>query len=369
MSHRQRILATLTGEGAADATTVAPDLSEWLTRNKLNGSVPPKYAGMDLLALHREMNMGLPWHAYGEFVVKSSHRCEMTVEITDDRKVRTIRTPNGELQEMSVRTADSAGSYFRREHFVKEAGDLKLVAEYLADRTFAPDVAGCQKVLDWLGDAGVMDLVLPKSSLPAMLNNDYVEMADGMMMMMDHPEACEEFFGIVEEAEVPFFKMLAELPARLAIFPHNLDVTMIPPNWFEKYLMPYYQRQCRILHDAGKVVSVHADGRLLPLLPLLAQTDIDVLDGCTPSPMNDFEPEQLAEIWPSGRSLWMGVPATLFCEANTTTEDIRTFARRILDIFGNRVVLNVGDQLPPNGDIEKVRALNDAAGALTESDR
>jgi len=360
VTHRQRILATLTGE-AADRPPVAPDLSEWLKVNRAAGTLPDRYAGMDLLSLHRDIGAGLPWHAYGEFLTVGNHRCEMTVEDDGDVRTKTIRTPRGALREVSVRTDASAGSYFRREHFVKEIADLEILAEYLTDRTFAPDVAGCRRVLDWLGEDGVMDLVVPKSCLPMLLNNQYVEMSAGIMMLMDHPAACEALMAAVEEAEVPFFGMLGALPARLAIFPHNLDVTMIPPNWFERYLLPYYRRHCRILHEADKVVSVHADGRLRPLLGLLARTEIDVLDGCTPAPMNDYEPEELAAAIPDRMRLWMGVPATLFCQRGVTADQIRSFARRILDTFPGRVVLNVGDQLPPNGDIEKVRALIAAA--------
>lgn len=45
-----------------------------------------------------------------------------------------------------------------------------------------------------------------------------------------------------------------------------------------------------------------------------------------------------------------------------TTEDILGFGRRILDTLGDRVVPNVGDQAPPDADVEKVAALASVCG-------
>ena len=81
----------------------------------------------------------------------------------------------------------------------------------------------------------------------------------------------------------------------------------------------------------------------------------------TPAPMNDFEVEEISRWLGARQRLWCGVPATLFCPPAAGEEEIRRFARRILDAFGPRVILNVGDQLPPNGDIGRVRILVETA--------
>ena len=103
------------------------------------------------------------------------------------------------------------------------------------------------------------------------------------------------------------------------------------------------------------------DGRLAGLLPMVRDTGLDILDGLTPAPMNDWELSQcLAALGPNQR-LWCGVPCTLFCDG-TAAGAIQAFGRRILDAFGPRVVLNVGDQVPPNADIDNVAALDAACG-------
>jgi hypothetical protein len=80
------------------------------------------------------------------------------------------------------------------------------------------------------------------------------------------------------------------------------------------------------------------------------------LDGCTPAPMFNFEVEELAEAMPEGMCAFCGVPATLFCQ-NLSNENLFVFADRIMTALKGRGIVNVGDILPADGDIEQVIAL------------
>ena len=91
---------------------------------------------------------------------------------------------------------------------------------------------------------------------------------------------------------------------------------------------------------------------------MLDQTGFDYLDGCTPAPMFNYEVEQLAEALPDGMFSYCGVPPTLLCQ-KLPTEEIVAFGRRIIKAFNGRVILNVGDILPPDGDIDQVIALGE----------
>ena len=92
-------------------------------------------------------------------------------------------------------------------------------------------------------------------------------------------------------------------------------------------------------------------------LPLLPDAGFDLLDGCTPAPMGNYEPEDLATVPGSNLKAYCGVPSTLFC-TGAPTEEIIAYARRIEQSLAPNVILNVGDVLPPNGDIDQAIALN-----------
>jgi hypothetical protein len=74
--------------------------------------------------------------------------------------------------------------------------------------------------------------------------------------------------------------------------------------------------------------------------------------------MFNYEPEDLAGAT-SGKngkkrlSCYCGVPASLFTTA-AAPASLADFAERIVRAFSGRVIVNVGDILPPNGSIEAV---------------
>jgi hypothetical protein len=70
--------------------------------------------------------------------------------------------------------------------------------------------------------------------------------------------------------------------------------------------------------------------------------------------------EELAGALPDGMVAWLGVPSSLFCQG-LPDEEILEFGQRIIDSLAGRVILNVGDILPPNGDYRQVVALGELA--------
>jgi len=360
MTHRERAMAVLSG-GTPDRPPMFPDLSEWLRVNREEGTLSERYADLDLLDLHRDLDCGCPVHMYHDFFTVERGRVEVVKRREDDLEITDIHTPVGSLRGVKRRTDASYGTYFHVEHLVKRVEDLAILEYVFADQTHVPRYDGAERVYDRLGEWGVADLVIPRSPLPMLLNNDYIAMTDGILMLHDYPAECERFMRLIEESQTDFFDLVGRAPGRLVIFGDNVDNVIVSPPLFRRYSLPYYQRRCERLHRYDKIVSLHLDGRLRGILDLLPETGLDVLDGVTPAPMNDFEVEELAAAVGQDQRLWCGVPATLFCEDWASDDEIRAFARRILDTLGPRVILNVGDQLPPNADIEKVRLLVEVA--------
>ena len=132
--------------------------------------------------------------------------------------------------------------------------------------------------------------------------------------------------------------------------------------------MPFYREACAILHGAGKLVSTHLDGNIKGYLGFIAETGFDILDGCTPAPMFNYEVEELAAATlgrgasAGGMRCWCGVPAGLFT-FGYPRDKIADFGERVVRAFGGMVIANVGDILPPTGDIEAVIALGERIAA------
>lgn len=142
------------------------------------------------------------------------------------------------------------------------------------------------------------------------------------------------------------------------IISDHADQNLISPAWYKSYCIPYYLKACEILHRSGKYVSTHLDGNFKGYLSFIDETGFDLLDGCTPAPMFNYEPEELAAATcgAGGKrrmSCYCGVPASLFT-TGTLPVVLGDFGERIAAAFQDRVIVNVGDILPPNGSIEGV---------------
>jgi hypothetical protein len=79
--------------------------------------------------------------------------------------------------------------------------------------------------------------------------------------------------------------------------------------------------------------------------------------------MFNYEVEELAAALAPGMSCYCGVPAGLFT-IGTTHDEICGFGERIARAFDGRVIVNVGDILPPTGDIGAVIALGKRIASL-----
>ena len=81
--------------------------------------------------------------------------------------------------------------------------------------------------------------------------------------------------------------------------------------------------------------------------------------------MFNYEVEELAGSLSlaTGMSCYCGVPAVLFTLGHPIRE-IVNFGERIAKAFKNRVIVNVGDILPPTGDINAVIALGERLASV-----
>jgi uroporphyrinogen-III decarboxylase len=190
------------------------------------------------------------------------------------------------------------------------------------------------------------------------LVHEYLGFDKTIYALADYEDEVCELLEFIEEHDLKIIEMAADAPCKLVIISDHADENLISPRQYRDYCIPYYQKACGILHRKGKFVSTHLDGNIKGYLPILGDTGFDLLDGCTPHPMFNYLPEELAAA-PGRPACYLGIPATLFV-TDTPVNAICDFGLRIAAAFGRKVIVNVGDILPPNGDIEKVIAAGKA---------
>ena len=333
--------------------------------HKRKGSIPSELAGLNLLEIYRKYDWGFPVHIYNWFEFKYSGPVRYEEKIQGKIKLRRFRTPKGDLERTDQLCQD--GSWAPREHYVKQLSDLEIMRAVIEHTEHVPRYERTQAVLDELGARGVGDLPVMRSPFGKLVH-EYMGFEQVVYALYDHPEEVADFLKLQEQKDLEQIHLAARCPARVVIISDHADENLIAPPYYKDYCIPFYQKACGILHSAGKLVSTHWDGNHKALFPLIGRTGFDLLDGCTPAPMNNYEVEELAEALPRGMVTYLGVPASLFCQG-LPTEEILAFGERIHSELAGRVIINVGDILPPNGDIHQVIALGELVRELNEKQR
>jgi uroporphyrinogen-III decarboxylase len=354
LTHRERILAVLAGK-KTDHVPYFPDLFYWYRIRKMEGEIPPRFRGMKLYDIYRELDCGICRHVYQNFVKAGYRDSEFHEEKRDDFAITTIRTPAGSVQSVRKKTPDSHDSYFPIEFPVKTLDDLKVMVHVTKDRALTADPSPVARIGREIGGQGVYTLVQFSSPLRRLLT-EWMGLERGFLFLHDHPEACAEAMEVIDAGEDEMTRITCETPGEIVIIGDNVDKYILPPPHFRKYQVPYYRKRAEEFRRAGKVTALHMDGRLQGILPLMRDSGIDVLDGLTPAPVGDYTPEEVRDALGPGQKCWCGVPAPFFCD-ETPTAKILDWSRHIVEVLGDRLILNVADQVPPNADIEKVGAV------------
>jgi hypothetical protein len=290
--------------------------------------------------------------------------------MTTEGRHRTVsfHTPRGDLHR--TYKLDAEGTWSEYGHMVKSLADLDIVRCIVENTRFVPRHERVERFLRDTDGFGVCDLVVYRSPFGKLIH-EYMGFEQVAYALHDDPDAVLSFMAFQEQHDLELIALAARAPGRIVIISDHADQNLISPAWYRSYCIPYYRRACEILHRAGKLVSTHLDGNFKGYLPFIGETGFDLLDGCTPAPMFNYEPEELAAATNGSggkrrMACYCGVPASLFT-TGTPPAALADFAERIARAFDERVIVNVGDILPPNGSIEGVIEMGKRlAGRLRE---
>jgi uroporphyrinogen-III decarboxylase len=377
MTNRERFFAVMENE-TPDRVPFFPDITDWYKARRTGKGEPQRFAtgqiifdddsfhseqvdmparfrDFTLLDFHRRFDWGCPIHAYQALSVQ--HEGVTIREHREGRERRqVIETPCGALDTAWGMAPYGSESVVR--YPVQGPEDVPAMEYYARQTRCRGDADAVHEVLDALGDLGVIDLPIGRTPFGLLVQElmGYEALA---YALADDPGVVHRLMDALSEGFWERVEIAAGLPGRIVIITDHADENLISPRWFREYCLPYYQEAARRLHAAGKLVSTHLDGNIRGLIDQLPEAGFDLLDGCTPAPMGNYEPEDLARALGPNLKAYCGVPSTLFC-THTPTEQILDYGRRIIDALGPNVIVNVGDVLPPDGDIEQVIALGEA---------
>ncbi len=329
MEVRERIVSVLSGR--------MPDKIPWLiySNHLPRGSFERRM---------REMGLGLDERCSIYRIFMPNVRIESRT--IGDYVYTTYRTPVGELHSktrIGMRFQFPGGSW-TVEYPVKNTDDVKALRFMIEDTVYEPDYENYVRIKEELGEDGIVTVWADYTPLMKIIVR-YMGFRTFALMYRKNRGVIEDLINILDESFSKMYRIIADSPAEIVRIGDNTDSLLVSPSLFEKYCLPYYDKYAETLHEKGKIVISHMDGRLKALKNLIAKTRLDAIEAFTPPPGGDLPPREAKEAW-SDKAVWMNFPEEVFLR---TPEEIERYTTALLEEIapGESFIISVTEDIHP----------------------
>jgi hypothetical protein len=227
------------------------------------------------------------------------------------------------------------------ERRIKKPEDYEIMKFMVEDTVYRADYFPIEQAKEWLGEDGVVMAHLPHSPMQ-MLMIDWVGTPTFYIHHAKYRNKVEGLYQAIDEKYEEMYKIAADSPADAVMFGDNLDGVLVNPVLFKKYFIPTYEKCARIVHDRGKLLISHFDGRLNALKELIAKCPQDVIEAFHPPPMGDLPIYEALELW-EDKVILVGFPGSIY---SLGTEAVRKHLIDLLysSIPGERLGIEVSTE-------------------------
>jgi len=390
-THRETMLAVMRGNDV-DVIPYAPRLDLWWLANKLNGTLPQRFADMkpDDIAkaegwalyhmipdftnmmrspediLHRAI--GLYNFKQSVYTVRFPADVKIEVENTADglqsiqyhTPLGTARTLGGHTEQMK-RQGASLG--WTCEHAVKTPADARVMGYIFSNLEVFRNYDGAREYENEIGDGGVV--AAGGASLAASpmhhIQKELIDPTEFFLWQNDEPDVLAE---LSESIGVYFDKVLnviADSPMEVVLWGANYDETLTYPPYFEREILPWLQKVAQRLHAGSKIMVTHTDGENQGLMGLIARCGADVAESITPHPMTKVSVRDYYRNWSSHMTLMGLVPECVTLANETSDAEFEAFMDELFKSIapGRRVIIGIADSTPPHASFERLQRIGE----------
>jgi hypothetical protein len=364
VNDRERVLAVLEGRDP-DRIPWIPRLDLWFKSAKANGALPPRFADLDLRAIHRRIGAG--WPARDGTVYRTESAGETVRWRSGLDEITEIRTPVGSIRQV-VHNSPSLAAHgiggLVREHYLKGPRDYGVWSWLTEHRKVIPTD---EEFADY--DAQVGGDGLPMASMDGSPFYHFMEQLVGFEQayyhLQDHAQEVENLLAVMDDWICgPLLSVVVRSPARLVLNGYHLGSDFTPPALYRRYVLPFYQKVNGELRRHGKFTAMHADTDTSAVLDLIEQSGWDMVECFLTAPMARVTLAEARRAWGDRMVIWGGLPSNLFSAA-FSEEEFRGFLEQVFDIIapGRAFVLGIADNAMPDSIIQRIEYVGQRAAA------
>ena len=332
-----------------------PRIEPWFFWHTTVGAPPDQYRGMSIMDVYDDLRASNRYFSHftglaEPIEVHYGSAVRVNTTIAGGEKVTAIDTPYGELVEKRIMTVDQV--WRKVEFAVRSADDLDKLEWLFKNCRAAFNAEAFELGREFQGDRGQAQFWIVPSPYEA-LTQEWMSFEDFTYALVDMPERMELVMQAIDSSyDQMFEQIIACRDAKIVNFPENIHVGRTPPAWFEKYLIPWYEKRSNQLRNQGIFTHIHMDGNFKGLLKYLKDLPFDGLEGLTPLPQGDVTLEEIKGHI-GDKVLLDGIPAVLFLD-HYSRDQLEECVERIVAHFHPRLILGISDELPQGGNEESL---------------
>lgn len=213
------------------------------------------------------------------------------------------RTSEGEL------TARWTNNW-QQEFFLNDGADYRTMTTIVRNTTVVPAYEEFGRAERAMEPYAVTWSMVGRTPLQEMLV-DYAGLESFSLHLFDYEDEVRELYGAMLEL---FRRKIAVVAAGPGTFVSNLEnftAESLGPDRYAEFLLPVYEECFPVLHEAGKIVGCHFDGRTGSVKELIARSPIDLIESLTPPPEGDQTLAQARTAWPE-KLFWSNINASAY---------------------------------------------------------
>ena len=223
---------------------------------------------------------------------------------------RVYHTPAGDISEkFRANLAYGTGNWVL-EHLIKKPSDYRVLKYILENSTYHENYEAVRQAQDDLGEDGIVYAALDKSPLQKLIV-EWAGIERFCFDYYDYRNTVQELLLVAQQKQETTCRIAAGSPAKVIWSPENVTEDIATPELFNKYLVPFYNKQAKLFHKHKKIYAVHLDGKLKHLARLISKTDIDVVESFTlPEGGGNLPLKEALKAW-KGKTVAANIPAFL----------------------------------------------------------
>ncbi|MFA6291735.1 MAG: uroporphyrinogen decarboxylase family protein [Victivallales bacterium] len=197
---------------------------------------------------------------------------------------QTIITPAGNLHQAGAWNEITG---WKTEYLIKSLADFEIWDKFYPVPC-AADFTQIRKAKDRLGDRGIIRShpFSPGQGSPWQSFCTMFQTEHAILLGMDEPDTLRHILESIVRKTLRVTEMWVGTPADMVEVGGGAgSSTVISPDFYRSFGLPYDQRQNKLLHEAGLKVVNHFCGGLMPMLELVVESGADGLETMTPPGM------------------------------------------------------------------------------------